>query len=899
MRTEECLPIVVFVPRGTKTYAAARSIRALQRLGVDASIVHEDELAREIVRVHRPLWLLRAGAWPLALPHRPPPSATGRTLLALGATHAEPRWTEILARTGGDLTRATELPRIDSAIVDEPHRLAHRLSATRAFDEACAELAIATATRTVRFPRLDVGYFAGLRVVEVVTTLHRGGAERVVLDLVRELRVREAHVTLAVLDAASRATFPTPAGTVDLTASGSTRAARIDALGSLAHEEHADVVHLHLVDGAEIQKLAAACDVPLALTLHNDRPGWAARTTELGPDHVALVFGCSSDVARAFADACPSLASRTRVAWNGIAEHSSPRDHVSLREELDIPEGAVLLLSVANHRPQKRLEQIPAVVASLVRRGVDAHAVLIGEPVSKDPVALAVAASVDAAAAEHGVTERVHLAGTRDDVAPLYAAADVVVTTSAFEGLSLVQLEAMRARKPLVTTAVSGTADIAAFHPGAVHRVDVDASADAFADAVRAALPGAPERLASAFASSAMGARYAALLARAAPPPRRTSGIVLVANNFATGGAQSSARRLLLGLRARGVDVSAVVVQEQAGHPTAGREALVRAGIPVFAAPRAGAVDPLVTAEAVARFVDRAAPSAVVFWNVITQHKVLVAELLAGTPVWDVSPGEMYFASMDRYFEKPRAGHPVREARAYGRLLEGAVVKYAAERAQAESVLGVPVHVVPNGVPLGASRPLRSSGDRLVVGTLARINPDKKLEELVRAVAHLARRDPDLARRLDVRIAGAVEEGCEPYLEELRALAFGLPITFVGEQPATAFLRDLDLFAMISEPSGCPNASLEAMAEGLAVVATDVGGAREQIAHGETGFLVGRGDAEALGDAIASLALQPERRAAVGAAAHARIRALFSVERMVADYARLLLGEDAADAAVA
>ena len=55
---------------------------------------------------------------------------------------------------------------------------------------------------------------------------------------------------------------------------------------------------------------------------------------------------------------------------------------------------------------------------------------------------------------------------------------------------------------------------------------------------------------------------------------------------------------------------------------------------------------------------------------------------------------------------------------------------------------------------------------------------------------------------------------------------------------------------MISEPAGCPNASLEALAAGVPVVATDVGGASEQIVDGVTGRLVARRDAAALAEAI-------------------------------------------------
>ncbi len=341
---------------------------------------------------------------------------------------------------------------------------------------------------------------------------------------------------------------------------------------------------------------------------------------------------------------------------------------------------------------------------------------------------------------------------------------------------------------------------------------------------------------------------------------------------------------------AAGVPVRAVVIQEQPAFPTPGRTALLRAGIDVLVAPRAGDVDPLVTARAIVRFVDDCRPDALLFWNVISQHKVLVADLLLDTPIWDVSPGEMYFASFDKYLARPRVGSPYLTMRDYGRRLAGAIVKYDAERARAEESLGALVHVVPNGVVVPTMPAVRAprSGDGVVIGTLARLGVDKKLEQLVDAVAHAHRRG--LLESCEVRIAGGVETGDEAYVEALRERARGLPIAWVGEQDSAAFLAELDLFAMVSEPSGCPNASIEAMASGLAVVATDVGGASEQIVHGTTGLLVPRADVAALGSAIADLARDPGRRAAMGHAAHARALAKYDVTRMAADYARICLG---------
>ena len=145
--------------------------------------------------------------------------------------------------------------------------------------------------------------------------------------------------------------------------------------------------------------------------------------------------------------------------------------------------------------------------------------------------------------------------------------------------------------------------------------------------------------------------------------------------------------------------------------------------------------------------------------------------------------------------------------------------------------------------------------------------------------------------RFTLRIAGGPERGCETHADELRELARGLPVEWCGELPHTRdFLAGLDLFVMISEPSGCPNASLEAMAAGVPIIATDVGGASEQIVNGVSGILTPRGDPHALADAIVKLAHDPVLRESFAQAARERIRTEFSAERMIDAYARLCAG---------
>jgi glycosyltransferase involved in cell wall biosynthesis len=884
VRTEPAFTTIVF-EHDAPSWRAARTARALERLGT-ASVLARGaaQLADRLAHASRPTWVVRAGAMPLGVPRVPPASATGQSLVAFGATDGDAAWSALLASTGGDLSRAPAdggpLPAFRSVFSERPSLLA-----------AAVRGVIEPGVRAVRIPSFDVVYDDTLHVLELVTTLHRGGAERIVLDLARELGVLGVKVTLAVLDRASRTTFDAPPGTVFLDEIAHGRRDRLAALGEIATANGVDLVHAHLVNGEDL-RLVSRSGVPLVTTIHNSRPGWPVRLDALGKGDVSLAIACSRDVERQLEQAAFPAAVRT--IWNGIT-----RPPASRRPPADAGSKSIALLAVANHRPQKRLERLPEVVAELRGRGWDARLRIAGEPVKNDPEMVAIAGRVRAEAERLGVTDAVDVSGSTADVASLYNASNVVVSASAFEGLSLVHLESLAAGVPLVTTAVSGTEELSQKHAHA-RVVPLDAPASTFADAILSCLdvpvPVPVPALAPDFTSSKMAERHADLFHRVVSSrARKRGGLLLVANNFSTGGAQSSARRLLTTLSAAGIPVRAIVLQEQASFPTPGRAALTKAGIDVLVAPRAGDVDPIVTARAIASAVDEAEPDALLFWNAISQHKVLVADMLFRTPIWDVSPGEMYFTSFERYLAKPRVGSPYLSMRDYGRRLAGAIVKYEAERARAEAALGVRVEVVPNGVVVPPALPRRphpdassTRGDLVVIGTLARLGVDKKLEQLVDGVAHAHARG--LFGACELRIAGGVETGDDAYVAMLRERSRDLPITWVGEQDSSTFLAELDLFAMISEPSGCPNASIEAMAAGLAVVATDVGGARDQIVHGETGLLVPRADPAALGEAIAELAADPARRASMGRAAHARALARYDVKRMASDYARICLG---------
>jgi len=159
---------------------------------------------------------------------------------------------------------------------------------------------------------------------------------------------------------------------------------------------------------------------------------------------------------------------------------------------------------------------------------------------------------------------------------------------------------------------------------------------------------------------------------------------------------------------------------------------------------------------------------------------------------------------------------------------------------------------------------------RQVVVAVARLVPIKNLALLIEAVAPLRVRLP--ATHLLI-----VGDG--PARGELRARAAELGVidfvTFAGsvaQADLPAFYRTADVFALSSDFDNSPNVLLEAMASGLPVVSTDVGGVREFVTDGLGGSLVPPGRAVAFANALASYLMQPDRAQAAGA--HNRRKAL-------------------------
>ncbi|MGA2631501.1 MAG: glycosyltransferase [Terriglobia bacterium] len=225
---------------------------------------------------------------------------------------------------------------------------------------------------------------------------------------------------------------------------------------------------------------------------------------------------------------------------------------------------------------------------------------------------------------------------------------------------------------------------------------------------------------------------------------------------------------------------------------------------------------------------------------------------------------------------------------------QGADLVIAASQAVADRVVGTRARVVYAGayVPSNVDRNLVAprNGNVVVLGTAGRLVPIKGVVYLVRALAALRQEIPDV--RLEIAGSGPERAAVEC---EVQSLGLAGSVVFLGWQhDLERVLPGWDVFVQPSLTDSFGIATLEAMAAGLPVVATGVGGLRELVEDGRTGWLVPPADPAALAKRLRDLALNPAQRRAMGMAGRERARAHFSVERMVAEiqkiYDELLAG---------
>lgn len=731
------------------------------------------------------------------------------------------------------------------------------------------------------------------KVLHVVRSLELGGAERVVVEyaLAHDRSQYEPEVCCVVTGGPLVEVLRRAGVSVHVLE----RRARFDvgavlALSRIIRRGGFDVVHNHNLGPVFVGVPAAILGGARAVvrTEHNvciwNRPG-RSFLSRLAALRENAQIGVSHAVRASHVRAGRIPPARFVTVWNGIddARVGVPDDARAVRRELGVSEDEMVCLSVGSLTFQKNHWSLLEAAQKVLSSGISARFLIVGA----GPLEL----ELKERARELGVADRVLFLGERGDVPRILSAADIFVLASSWEGLPITVLEAMAAGVPCVATAVGGVPEaidngvngylVAPDEPHALARAIVRLASDASARKTMAKR--ARRTYESAFTAEQMARQTEALyeLALSAQThlaPSERVKIIYLIGQLGYGGAERQLLELVRRLPRRTFEPIVCCLSEPG---PIGRE-MRRAGVRVESFRKRGGALSRCTFE-LWELIRRERPAILHTYLFSANWRGLIAGRLARVPIVVSSVRNVDI-------------HPNAFLTMFDRVLSGLVDRMTANAESVKEYVSsrhgvdpAKIRVIYNGVAVdeiasavdsrAAQRRKKGASRGPTVAMIASLTPKKDHATFLEAAVLVQKELPG------VRFL-AVGDG--PLRGELvgksRAMGLGDSLTFPGAtSDPVALLSDIDLSVLTSLKEGCSNVVLESMAASLPVVVTDVGGNREVVADGVTGYIVPAGDAQQVAARIVELLRDEELRRRMGQAGRVRVRELFSVERMVSE----------------
>lgn len=644
-----------------------------------------------------------------------------------------------------------------------------------------------------------------------ISSLSLGGAEKIVVDWISRIYPKWRPHLIVLRD--RKEEWPLPEHVRVTRLHGHKILEKLQELGkNIASSDNPSCV-CHLLNRRERQALVlgGASVIPV---IHNAREGWLDGAHTLRDPPSSSVIAVSQDCATSLGVS----------GWHGstsVIRHipSMPVVESGARERLlkewKIPIGAKVIGMVGAVKPQKNYAKALRIFKELLTIQ-DAYLVILGGPVNTvkgKPEWEKLVREVY----RLGLRNRVALPGFVQNASSCLSAFDAVLNTSLFEGLSIATLEALIQGIPVVASKVGGQGEISSTNLILMKKTDSDLEwAHTLDWVIRVTSPRVKPKWWD-FPSYRLWT-----LAGLARPVEPTGKTLFVSANLNSGGAQRSLVNLTKSLIKETTEFEIAVTGDSLSDYF--YEDLSRSGVKVS---RVGSApwNAFDYAENLVQKICTQGFEKVCFWNVNAMIKLLVVKALHSTNVQfvDVSPGDFIYEEMNQtaYFQELVAfSH-----QDYFDRINQLVLKYNGrypERMKRK------VSVIHNGVAV----PERIKKDYEIRGTpkiavCGRIAPTKFIVEIIQAVKMVWETIPDA----ELHIIGTAEKYHQDYMEKVIAAAgedVNKRIKFLGQDfEATKRFPDYDLFVVLGENQGCPNALLEALSVGLPCIANDDGGTRE------------------------------------------------------------------------
>jgi glycosyltransferase involved in cell wall biosynthesis len=725
----------------------------------------------------------------------------------------------------------------------------------------------------------------------LIASLARGGAERIVLETLSGLQRRNTPAKLFVLYE-NRASFAfAPASNVQVL--------RLHALEPLARlQKVADevlaspepVLYTHLIKVEQLLLLWKR-GIKTIPVVHNSRDCWQDPPASYNHPNIPFVAAVSDEVAKQLReDGCSRKIVVIRhelQRWSTVEEQQ--RNRLEIRDRYGIADGTLVIGMVGEFKTQKAYTRAVRVLAQ-IRQQFPAKLFILGGWDHDWGHGRQAYTATHRLALDLGVVTDLLTPGPMPDAEKYYAAFDVFLNTSAYEGLSVSLLEAIQAGCPIVTADVGGNREVL---PERGILVKDSSDIPAYVNGIAQVLKTKSRVIAQKLPDFDLVPKLWSWLAKynrpdISNPAAGRGGTLFLTDNLNIGGAQRSLINLLGHLPSAFKKWLCVL---ETTYCQGYLDEVERSGASVFSMHDAG--DYLERVERLLCMIELLKVRNVCFWNVDPRIKLLLAKILPAGAVrlTDVSPGPFLFIEMEGTSSFQR--RVAFSASDYWARLDHFVAKYAGGIPKNFSIDGSKAVVIPNGVVLPATSEQKivaladGIDPDLIIGTVCRIMPAKRIDFLIDMMAELNRH----LKGAMMIVVGGIDPRYSDYWPQLLDRLNSKQVTniyFAGPRhEVTPFLRRFKVLVMMSETPGCPNASLEAMALGIPVVANAAGGTDEQVLPGINGFLVSGKNPVEMSRHVRYLLVNHEARKRFGEAAKITAEKDFSMNLMVQRYVRL------------